>query len=84
MALRMRSRMSSLLSTLNQALSSFWKKAWSYFMLNQITPWNEISHVGNPTCSTVVNKIIKAMKKMEAARLGRPSQARWAFQPMEF
>jgi hypothetical protein len=57
----------------------FWKKAWSYFMLNQITPWNEISHVGNPTRSTVVNKIVKAMKKMEAAQLGRPSQARRAF-----
>ena len=57
----------------------FWKKAWSNFMLNQITPWNEISHVSNPTCSTVVNKIIKAMKKMEAAWLGRPSQARRAF-----
>ena len=26
----------------------FWKKAWSYFMLDQITPWNEISLVGNP------------------------------------
>jgi hypothetical protein len=53
----------------------FWKKAWSYFMLNQITPWNEIARVGNSTRSTAVNKIIKAMKKMEAARLGRPSQA---------
>ncbi len=21
----------------------FWKKAWFYFMLNQITPWNEIA-----------------------------------------
>jgi hypothetical protein len=62
----------------------FWKKAWSYFMLNQITPWNEIARVGNPTRSTAVNKIIKAMKKMEAARLGRPSQARRAFRPIEF
>ncbi len=53
-------------------------------MLNQIAPWNEISHVGNPTHSTVVNKIIKAMKKMDAAWLSRPSQARWAFRPMEF
>ena len=53
-------------------------------MLNQITPWNEISRIGNPTRSTLVNKIIKAMKKMEAARLGRPSQARCAFRPMEF
>ena len=62
----------------------FWKKAWSYFMPNQITPWNETAAVGNPTRSTAVNKIIKAMKKMEAARLGRPSQAQRAFRPMEF
>jgi hypothetical protein len=52
-------------------------------MLNQITPWNEISHVGNPTCSTVMNKIVKAMKKMEAARLGRSSQAQRAVRPYE-
>jgi hypothetical protein len=57
----------------------FWKKEWSYFMLNQITPWNEISHVGIPTRSTGVNKIIKAMKKMEAARLSCPLQAWQAF-----
>jgi hypothetical protein len=41
----------------------FWKKAWSYFMLNQMTPWNEIAGMGNPTRSIAVNKIIKAMKK---------------------
>ena len=57
----------------------FWKKAWSYFMLNQMTPWNEIVGMGNPTRSIAVNKIIKAMKKMESARLGRPSNARQAF-----
>jgi hypothetical protein len=42
---------------------AYWKKAWSYFMPNQITPWNEIAAVGNPTRSTAVNKILKAMKK---------------------
>ncbi|KAL3773982.1 hypothetical protein ACHAW5_000582 [Stephanodiscus triporus] len=56
----------------------------SYFMPNQITPWNETAAISNPTHSTAVNRIIKAMKKMEAARLGRPSQARRAFRPMEF
>ena len=58
---------------------AYWKKAWSYFMPNQITPWNEIAGMGNPTRSIAVNKIIKAMKKMESARLGRPSNARRAF-----
>ena len=53
-------------------------------MPNQITPWNETAAIGNPTCSTAVNRIIKAMKKIEAAWLGRPSQARRAFRPMEF
>ena len=62
----------------------FWKKAWSYFMPNQMTQWNDIVRVGNPTCSTGVNKIIKAMKKMEAAHLGRPSKAQQAFRPVEF
>ena len=41
----------------------FWKKAWSYFMLNQMTPWNKIAGMGNPTRSIATNKIIKAMKK---------------------
>ncbi len=49
-----------------------------------MTPWNDIVRVGNPTRSTGVNKIIKAMKKIEAARLGRPSKARRAFRPEEF
>ena len=62
----------------------FWKKAWSYFMLNQMTPWNEIAGMGNPTRSIAVNKIIKAMKKMECALLGRPSTARRAFRSMEY
>ena len=63
---------------------AYWKKAWSYFMPNQITPWNEIAAVGNPTRSTAVNKILKAMKKMECALLGRPSTARRAFRSMEY
>ncbi len=62
----------------------FWKKAWSYFMLNQMTPWNEIAGMSNPTRSIAVNKIIEAMKKMECALLGRPSTARRAFRSMEY
>jgi len=62
----------------------FWKKAWSYFMPNNIMPWNEVAKIGNPTRSTAVNKLLKAVKKKEAARLGRPSQARRAFQPSEY
>ena len=54
----------------------YWKKAWSYFMLNKILAWNEVALTGNPTRSRSVLELINAMKKMEAARLGVPSQAR--------
>ena len=51
----------------------FWKKAWSYFMLDQNTPWSEVAKHGNPTKSPQVNKLCRAMNKMEAARRGKPS-----------
>jgi hypothetical protein len=76
--------MSSLLSNINQALSCFGKRHDPTSCLTRLHHGMKISHVGNPTHSTVVNKITKAMKKMEAAWLGRPSQARRAFRPMEF
>ena len=46
--------------------------------------WNEISNIGNPTRSGAVNYLIKAIKKMETARLGAESQARWALYASEF
>ncbi len=52
-------------------------------VLLKITPLSENSHnVGNHT--RLVNKIIKALKRMEAARLSRPSQAWRAFRPKKF
>jgi hypothetical protein len=62
----------------------FWKKAWSYFMLDQNHQWSEITKTGNPTRSAVFNKLLRAMKKMEAARRGKPSMARRSFIPKEF
>jgi hypothetical protein len=62
----------------------YWKKAWSYFMLNKIIPWNEVAMTGNPTRSRSILALIDAMKKMEAARLGVPSKARRAFRAEEF
>ena len=62
----------------------FWKKAWSYFMLDQNTPWSEVAKHGNPTKSPQVNKLLRAMNKMEAARRGKPSQARRALVAREY
>ena len=61
-----------------------WKKAWSYFMLDQGTAYSEVAKVGNPTKSTPVNRSIRGMKKMEAAWRGKPSQARRLLMPGEF
>ena len=61
-----------------------WKKAWSYFMLNKNVPWNEVARQGNPTRCTQICGLIKAMKKMETARRGVPSNARRAFTAQEY
>ena len=44
-------------------------------MLDQNTPWSKVAKHGNPTKSPQVNKLLRAMNKMEAARRGKPSQA---------
>ena len=62
----------------------FWKKAWSYYMLDQNHQWSEVTKKGNPTRAAVINKLLRAMKKFEAARLGKPSMARRSFIPKEF
>jgi hypothetical protein len=62
----------------------YWKKAWSYFMVNRMLPWNEVTMQGNPTRSRPILELVEAMKKMEAARLGVASKARRAFKPEEF
>ena len=53
-------------------------------MLDQGTPWSNVAKVGNPTRSTPLNRIIRKMKEMEAARCGKPSQARRPLRPAEF
>ena len=62
----------------------FWKKALSYFMINRIIPWNEISNVGNPTRSTELNDLIKKVKTSEVRKLGISSKARRALTHPEF
>ena len=44
-------------------------------MLDQNHQWSEVTNTGNPTRSAVLNKLLRAMKKMEAARRGKPSMA---------
>lgn len=62
----------------------FWKKAWSYFMVNRSMPWNEVARVGNPTRSHNILTLIRSMKRMEVQRRGKPSQARRAFVAAEY
>ena len=62
----------------------FWKKALSYFMINRIIPWNEISNVGNPTRSTELNDLIKKIKTSEVRKLGISSKARRALTHPEY
>lgn len=62
----------------------YWKKSISYFLPNKRMEWNEISNIGNPIMSGAVNDLIKAIKKMETARLGAESQARRALYASEF
>ena len=57
----------------------FWKKAWSYFMLDQDHQWSEVTRKGNPTRAASINKLLRAMRRMEVARRGRPSKVRRSF-----
>ena len=62
----------------------YWKKAWSHFMLDNNHQWSEVTRKGNPTRAGSINKLLRAMKRMEVARRGKPSQARRSFVPKEF
>ena len=53
-----------------------WKKAWSFFMVNKMTNWDEVTQRGNPTRCSEINNLIGSMIKMEVARRGQPSHAR--------
>ena len=45
-------------------------------MPNQNMQWNELNNEGNPTKSRTINRLLLAVKRKEAARLGRESQER--------
>jgi hypothetical protein len=62
----------------------YYKKALSHYMVNRLTPWNEISQVGNPTRSVEVNNLIKRVKKKEVRKQGKKSSARRPLEPAEF
>ena len=36
----------------------YWKKAWSYFMLDQNTPWSDVTKHRNPTRLTQLNRLL--------------------------
>ena len=61
-----------------------WKKAWSFFMLNKMTNWDEVTKRGNPTRCAELNGLIGLMIKMEVARRGQPSHARRALTADEY
>jgi len=63
---------------------AFAKKAISFFMPNRLMVWNEATQEGNPTRSTMVNELIKKVKKQEVRKQGKDSQARRAMQLPEF
>ena len=62
---------------------AYWKKAVSYFF-HTTQKWNETSQTGNPTQSTLVNKLIKVVKKQEIRGNGDESQADRALTENEY
>ena len=55
-----------------------WKKSISYFF-HTTQKWNETSQTGNPTQSTLVNKLIEVVKKQETRGNGADAKADRAF-----
>lgn len=64
---------SPILGSSNSLLS--WKKHISYFMINNLMQWNEISKIGNPTKATLINDLTRAVKKKETRGSGKKSNA---------
>ena len=62
----------------------FWKKSISYFMPNNLMAYNEVGKTGNPTRHAMINKLTGKIKRKDAARLGKESQARRALFVSEF
>ena len=62
----------------------FAKKAISSYMPNRNMTWNNQSNQGNPTRSSDLNDLIKAVKKREVRKQGKASCARRAMEISEF
>ena len=62
--------------TVRSSSLEFYKKALSFYMPNRMMVWNEISNCGNPPRCTLINDLIKRVKKMEVRKQGVPSRAR--------
>ena len=60
------------------------KKAVSYFMPNKNTQWCVALNSGNPTRSTLVNNLIKGIKKKEVRKEGKALMARRPLEIDEF
>jgi hypothetical protein len=61
----------------------YYSKSLSYFFHGDKS-WDEDTGRGNPTLSTAVNSVIKAVEEDELRKLGVPSQARRDLQHSEF
>ena len=61
----------------------YWKKGLSYFF-KTTQKWNEESQTGNPTQSTKVNDLIKAVGRQEMRGQGAESQANRALTELEY
>lgn len=61
-----------------------YKKALSFFLVNKLIPWNNLSNHGNPTKSIEVNELIKKVKKKEVRIQGKISAARRPMEKNEF
>lgn len=57
----------------------FYKKAISAFVPNRNMLWNELSQQGNPTRSTLVQRLIQVIKKKEVRHQGKKSKKTRAF-----
>lgn len=62
----------------------YYKKALSYFMPRNKQPWDEITLVGNPTRSKLVQSLIDAVLKSELRGDGKDSQEKRALTHKEF
>jgi len=52
-----------------------YKKLLSFFMPNKLHQWDDLTRRGNPTRSSVVNNLVRRVKKQECHKQGKESQA---------